>query len=483
MANGSELDVTGVYEMPSLSTPVKHKAICECKATKDHVDITQWLKFLGKLLHYEKTENDQYTGCFIALSGVNGYVQDNFNSLKYEKVQLLTGDHLTNVVVDFYKAIDRSKVAAILGATTNRIPRDTELTLYKDDLFWTVKLSDTEFTVVGGDGKLWTAEKPTVIELLEKELAGSKFVDLNDENRLIQRRKDVASVLLAIAISSKGEKADVKEFPSIKDFTLEELKEAAKSLHEQGHIEYWEYNDKVRLPIQKRNNLPIIPLEVWRIIHAGKTQLYALDSMFADELLNDEFLNDVSTLHGDLPIPAERREKWKTILRLCPEAVEFLVNPIPGIVQHRSAKAAPEHQDAIDLLDLTMIEREMIRRLIYDYRKPDHGWFFKRKHRILEMETSLTLKVKTDSGVLLENTTNERHMLAELDSSLGGGYHPILLRPDTPQPWDHEALTKFLTNKPTMQEPPPSEKGSMEPISDIATGTPVTIVVPKRESA
>ena len=56
MANGAEIDVRGELPLRGLGADRRQKLICECKAHKAVVDMTQWCKFLGKVFHQEVCE-------------------------------------------------------------------------------------------------------------------------------------------------------------------------------------------------------------------------------------------------------------------------------------------------------------------------------------------------------------------------------------------------------------------------------------------
>ncbi len=64
------------------------------------MDMTQWCKFLGKVFHQETCTQAEVAGCFISLSGVNGYVQGNYDELRRHRasITLLHGDDLLSLV-------------------------------------------------------------------------------------------------------------------------------------------------------------------------------------------------------------------------------------------------------------------------------------------------------------------------------------------------------------------------------------------------
>lgn len=435
IASGAEIDVRGYFDLPGLGGTIRHTVICECKAIKSMVDMTQRHKFLGKLYHHALTGGAHFVGCFIALSGVNGYVQDNFDSIKHtNKVQLLTGDPLTEKVTAFYNATPKAEIIRRITAITNRLVSSVDLAICNDTPLWLVQLSATEFTVVGSDGTIWKNEdaNKAAIDLIHTELSGSRFVDLNEEARLLQRRKDNEAIIIVMLAERNGEKTRIGEDFLVLSVPNEELFEAAKSLYEKKIIEYWEYKHTARLPVTKRNELPTISMDAWRVIAAAREHINPADSKFLYELINDEFLNDISAVQGNLPIPEERRPIWIKLLRLSRTSIRFVVNPIEYILTHRKEDVTA----VVDQMDVTAIEDEMLTMLLTEYRTIALGKFFNDRNDIREMEIFRRLVVKTSEGVHLDLDVNGRYRLAPADEAMGVDYIPILLRPNHSQPWE-----------------------------------------------
>src|SRR5687768_1500652 len=77
--DAGEVDVQGVIVTPAPAQPIETQLVAECKAHKDPLNMTDWLKFVGKL-HIANKANARTYGCLVALSGVNGNVLGSFPS-------------------------------------------------------------------------------------------------------------------------------------------------------------------------------------------------------------------------------------------------------------------------------------------------------------------------------------------------------------------------------------------------------------------
>ena len=97
---GQEIDLRAEILIPSLQGEQQRRVICECKAHRTPIGLTDWLKFIGKVHVEEIRLQREITGCFIALSGVNGSVAGSFDELRQHRqsIELITGEHLVGLL-------------------------------------------------------------------------------------------------------------------------------------------------------------------------------------------------------------------------------------------------------------------------------------------------------------------------------------------------------------------------------------------------
>ena len=77
-AGGNEIDITAYSQTTIGIYPQKTKVIGECKAHKAPINITDWLKFIGKV-HYAREMETNVIGIMVCLSGANGAVVGMYN--------------------------------------------------------------------------------------------------------------------------------------------------------------------------------------------------------------------------------------------------------------------------------------------------------------------------------------------------------------------------------------------------------------------
>lgn len=79
VSGASELDVTAHKSNQTGIKDIRTPVICECKAHESPINMTDWLKFIGKLT-IERKKNPNAIGLMIALSGANGSVMGSYQT-------------------------------------------------------------------------------------------------------------------------------------------------------------------------------------------------------------------------------------------------------------------------------------------------------------------------------------------------------------------------------------------------------------------
>ena len=110
-AGGNELDVVAERRIPSINNIEVYPVICECKAHERPIDMTDWLKFLGKV-YKETLRNSRAEGLLIALNDANGNVKGDIRTCTYQNVRLLTAEDLMNVCIQCYSMASILQVQA-----------------------------------------------------------------------------------------------------------------------------------------------------------------------------------------------------------------------------------------------------------------------------------------------------------------------------------------------------------------------------------
>lgn len=204
-SGGQEIDVTADYTIPVPGKPQTRRLIAECKAYQNPVAMIDWLKFLGKVFVEETRLNQEITGLFVALSGVNGNVQGNYDEIRQHRsnISLLTGEELLAELQSAYHLAPRPQIIERLHSLTARQYLHVEPAYYNQAVYWIFTFPDSEYAILRGSGELPSEAEITMLSpLIENRLSVTSYVDLSAEaqaqEQLCQIKKAVVAKIAAV---------------------------------------------------------------------------------------------------------------------------------------------------------------------------------------------------------------------------------------------------------------------------------------------
>ena len=344
MASGAEIDVRGELPLLGLGQERHQTMVCECKAQKTAVDMTQWCKFLGKVYHQEVCEQAEVAGCFISLTGVNGHVQGNFDEFCRHKknISLLHGDQLTKYVSEIIPFVSLEVISNKSRAVTPRVASRFELAYHDGAIYWIVVFSGGEFTLFSAIGELVDAELATTLaEFVKAELDTSCYVNIKEEVHA-QRRAELARVLVvATLFEGDGRVKGIGCFNQVDDFSATELQLAAERLIEEGHL-VLDDEGEVCVPASLTDEGVRISAELYRILLGTAFPARVLASAFYQRHINRALLREICEIQFDMPLRAADADEIIHLLQLSPSALAQALRPMQMIVTARERREVNE---------------------------------------------------------------------------------------------------------------------------------------------
>lgn len=207
-AGGQEVDVRAEIRIPSLRGGNRERVICECKAHQTPIQVTDWFKFLGKLLVEEARLHAQVRGCFIALSGVNGNVAGSYDALRQNRpgIELITGDDLVNLITKAFNLIPVNAITARLNRVTDRALTKLSLCYYDKSVLWLADFAGKSFSLIHENGQsIGESEALELIEMLQEQLPYKEYLDLGKEALAAHRRAIAEKIVIAMLLIGGGE--------------------------------------------------------------------------------------------------------------------------------------------------------------------------------------------------------------------------------------------------------------------------------------
>ena len=436
MANGAEIDVRGELELAALGPARTQQLICECKAHKAVMDITQWCKFLGKVFHQEICAQAEVAGCFISLSGVNGHVQGNYDELRRHRgsITLVHGDDLLAIVREIIPFITLPEINGLVRAMTPRTASRFEPAYHEGAIYWIVVFSGGDFTVFTANGSPVVGEEATrLTPMVEAELDVSSFIDIPAEVHAKRRGALARTLVTATLFKANGSLKGLDGFEQVDDFSPQELRGAAQQLIDEGHLRL-ENDGKCSVPVVKKPNGDFISTELYRILYGAEFPICVLDSDFYQRHINRALLDEVCSIQQGMLIAEAEVDEVLELLQLSPSALAQALTPMQMIVTARKqAQPQPQvdrfHQDYFRQAALEAFER--------DFRNPALAEFYHENKALREIETTTQLKLKSEVRVLKVAEFTERVAIVRVADAYGGGFLHVAMLADAPQPWEN----------------------------------------------
>lgn len=450
MANGAEIDVRGELPLPGLGAIQHRKLICECKAHKALMDMTQWCKFLGKVFHQEVCSQAEVAGCFVSLSGVNGHVQGNYDELSKHKesISLLHGDELLKLIAEITPFVSLTEISRRCATITNRTPSRFEPAYHDGKMFWVVVFSGGDYTILSANGLPIESElAESLPEMVETELDVSSYIDIEQESEA-QLRAAMAQVLVvATLFSANGSVDSIEALAQIEDFTTEELKVAARALVDEGHLQE-SADGKLLVPTTTTDDGELVTLDIYRILFAYRFPNNVLQADFYQSHINKAFLNEVCKVQAGLPLSDVESDELIALLRLSPSAVAQSLRPMPMIVVGRETEQPNQH---VDRFHQDYFRQRALEALKQDFHTAELAEFFHKHRGFRELEYTSKLILKSEAKVEKEAGFTERIGIRRAADSLGGGLLHVAMLKYAPQPW--EPLSAWNSSSDETQDP------------------------------
>lgn len=438
---GQEIDVRAEYVVPGLGGNSIKPLICECKAYKTSVPITDWLKFLGKVLIEETKGN--IDACFIALCGVNGNVSGNYRELtrsNRKNIKLITGDDLVEQLKTTFSIVDIDIIQDKLPRLTVRKPIEICYCYYNMRIYFLVGFSDNLFTVLSENGNQVNKDEGKMLKKLIPQTTNYlRYVDLEEENKSNLRFRVIKKFIIAFLLMHNNSlnikdfsnrfKPYANEFPQLSE---NEILNAIDALVGES-IVLKEGND-VLLKILSDERLIEDVVSFYRSLLEYNIPIMVLGNENYLKYIDEELLNQICKIQGNISVPLEYREKCLKILKCSPGALLLSLTPDAMLVNHRfGGKPLSEELDNEDTMYFI---QKLIDQLLEDFKNQGLGEYFLKKCNIAELEVNNNLTVKSKIGVELDLAYKERIGLAQMTSEYANQVIAIRVFNNQPEPWE-----------------------------------------------
>lgn len=444
-AGGHEIDVRAERRFPSLGGGQRCCVICECKAHKTPISMSDWLKFLGKIFVEEARLKRSVYGCFISLSGVNGAVAGNYDELRENKdeIELITGDDLVRLLSKTFDIIQVREIDSwVRGLTSRQIIR-IALCYYSQRIYWLVEFEGGAFSLLSHEGRMLATDGSQELQsLLVDNTDVREFVDLQAEAEARHRATSAEKIVLS-ALMLLGGRGSCEEVLGVwldncpdedwRSFSTGELSSAAERLAGRRILDIDESGQLWDLLPDQSHEKTERTVGIYKHFLQGETLISAIGCSFYDEHIDMALLDKICEIQGGIELPEERKQDYLKLLRWSPEALAWSLHPDPMIVKYRKRGQITQRMEQNDV---SYFKSQLLNRFAHDFDKGPLTRYFHSIRNLREVDTKRRVEIKGTEASELVLELRSRLGIEQAGESLGGGIARIYLLEDSPEPWE-----------------------------------------------
>lgn len=430
-SDAGEVDVDGEFLIPLPVQPKRTRVIAECKARRDPLTMTDWLKFLGKIFIAEDN-NEDVAGCLVALSGVNGNVLGSVESLKRGNVRLVEATTLIEYLSKSHGLAPTASLQQHLSAS-GRPHLALELAYYERHIYWVVLYDNGQYTLLNANGS-YPADatldklKPMVLSGLET----GTFLDLRTEeaarrSRQFAKKLVIASVMLGNGSTSLQEIIELWERLQLSpEVSLQDVEYEAK---ESASSEMLMLDTESKRIIFKPEVATDLELRRRMFMAFGREGclIPPIGCQWWDDHIDEAFARHAFEIQAHLKLDADNQKRALDVMRISPSALMYALEPDPMIVTHHAAESAVPPSDDMLAHDRNHFMRSLYNGLISDFRNRALASYFFTLRRIEALARTTHLMVyERDDSILIDTKVSETTMIGEWHEKDSNG-NPVYL--------------------------------------------------------
>ena len=446
---GEEIDVSAEIHIQHINRPQVFKLICECKAYKNPVSISDWLKFLGKLFTSEKTEKYPVNACFIALNGVNGNVSGHYkNLISYiNNISLVSGEDLLNHVSQIYNLCSLEQVKKVVQTFTKRqVLSFEEIAYYKENIYRIITFEGGTYTMLSSDGQPIKKDNyySVLKEAAEFVLPAMIFIDLWEEAEAIKKKIRAQKMVLS-QIFLDGGNTNNKGY-NIDEFTNDEIVNAVTNLIKRGFLKQ---NIDLQLVFINNENFYTVLAEIYQFLLAGEMTdpvLKAIESDYHINHINEDLVSEIQKIQGGLLLSPTQVQQVILLLKWSPTALAWSLYPNEMLVNYPVQRNLVSNsiKNSTDLVCQNYFLSCLYTLFKSNFNHSDLYKHFYEVYGLREIETLEKLIVKSHKGVEFEGELVLRRAIVELDKDYIGSEenHFISIIPldSSQEPWEYSSI-------------------------------------------
>lgn len=419
VSGGSEFDAVASYKMPLATNYIEYQVICECKAHSNPINITDWMKFIGKV-YVEKLKNDHTTGLMIALSGANGNVIGSYNEIKDRGlVNLMVGDDIIEFLTKEYNLTSAQSIESYVKRFTDKSISIISLAYYDQAIYWIVGFIEGGFTVLKKNAtQLNSKELEIIVELLNKNTEYTGYIDIEQENEARNRRINIEKVALSILMDASIPLSIDEVFAQYEDITTQKSNEKAAK----DEIGNALRNNSFAIESEEKYYLKEFDIdsliEFFKYIYSEILPVRLLGRKWFSEKINEELFTKVLDIQCKIKVSEKQRRECLFLIKHSPSALAYAIHPDEDLTRYRSPNGTTIAEN-VDKGHTQMFVQKLTDLFIKDFHNQALHELYFSDYGIFDVRIEQTLTVLNEGENVLSIVNNRNMSLGRLDKEFG----------------------------------------------------------------
>ena len=359
---GEEIDVYAEKEVGNGRKKKKHVIICECKAHEKVINLTDYLKFKGKVAT-EKEKNKNITGLLVALSGAAGTVIGANIETKSD-IQLIANDDIIKLIAHIYAIEDTFNIRQLINSLTDRAIVDIDIAYYDYAIYWIISFTKGEYYIIKNKAENnQFNDVYTICSLIENTSPLTKYIDIVQERKAFFRETYYRSTMLAQLMESA---CTINELLSKinnhrnEEYTPLSFRELNKIFIECPFIAC--KGDVMALLPEEDINF----IDFYKYILIGGVNVSILSQSYYTQHINEQLLDEIIKIQHFIQIAKDKVDDIIFMLQNSPHALTYAIYEDKSITSYRGADGQTL-DDNINRVHSQMFIENVIDRFDFDY--------------------------------------------------------------------------------------------------------------------
>ncbi len=423
-----EIDVSGEASIAAVMNPTIFHVIGECKARSDPINMTDWMKFYGKLATHRILVHQNTVGHMVALTGANGQVSASYESIKKHdpNVRLVTADYLVEHLQQTHNLLSLNNLRDKVRQLSDRSWTDISLAYYDSKVYWIIEYGEGNYTILTATGVDIESETLSKLEpMLAQQIAASKHISLAVEALATERAHISLKAVMGAAVAGNGvtTKSVAQTLFKQIDLTVEDIEQSTKALVDLGFISVEGENIQLteRLDIDIKFLVEFLKLFIHGIIVS-----IAVGSKWMDRHINEALVEEACNIQMGVKLTLEQKANAVKLMKWSHLGLINVLIPHPIIVNHRGALGYID-PSVLEYLKLNEQDAKSFMLILHqglaaDFAKPELAKCYYEVFRIDCLDIIHSVKVvNRDMQVLHTDKLSMGYRICEMDESAPPG--------------------------------------------------------------